>query len=77
MECQHEIRLLDDLLAVEVEVRKVQEQRILLRLRVLEIPDLVVREPFGLRMDSEGLVPRDDHLPRGITPGSGLLGIDA
>src|SRR6476659_11499818 len=73
MEREHEVGLLDDLLSVEVEVWKVQEQRILLRVRVLEVPDLMVRKPFGLRMDSQGLVPGNDHLPGGITPGSSLL----
>ena len=40
---EHEVGLLDDLLAVEVEVGEVQEQRVLVGRRVLEVPELVAR----------------------------------
>ena len=44
MEGQNEICLLDDLLAVELEVREVQQQRVLVARGVLEVPDLVIGE---------------------------------
>jgi hypothetical protein len=77
VEGEHEIGLLDDLLAVQVEVVEVQQERVLLRGRVLEVPDLVVGEALGLRMDAELFVPGDDHVARGVTPGRGLLQVGA
>ena len=74
---EHEVGLLDDLLAVEVEVGEVQEQRVLLGLGVLEVPDLVAGEALGLRVDAERLVPRDDHVVRGVAPGGRLLEVGA
>ena len=44
---------------------------------VLEIPDAVVRESLGLRVDAECLVPRDDDVPRGIAPARCFLVVGA
>ena len=49
---EHEVGLLDDLLAVEVEVGEVQEQRVLLGSGVREVPGLVLGEGLGLRMNA-------------------------
>ena len=38
---EHEVGLLDDLLAVELEVREVQQQRVLVGRGALEVPELV------------------------------------
>ena len=43
---QHEVGLLDDLLAVEVEVREVEQQRVLVGRRRLEVPVRVLGEPL-------------------------------
>src|SRR5207249_5841553 len=72
---ENEVRLPDHLLAVEVEVGEVKEQRVLLRLGVGEVPDLVARETLRLRMDAEGLVPRNHHRSGGVSPGRRLLEI--
>ena len=74
---EHEVGLLDHLLAVEVEVGEVQEQGILIRPRVLEVPDLVAGEALRLRVDAERVVPRDHDLVRGVSPGRRLLRIDS
>src|SRR5439155_27039600 len=50
---EHEVGLLENLLAVEVEVGEVQEQWVLIRPGIGEVPDLVVREALGLRVDAE------------------------
>ena len=74
---QHEVGLLEDLLPVEIGVGKVQEQRVLLRPCVLEVPELVAGEAFRLRVDAEPLVPRDHHLSGGVSPGCRLLEVGA
>src|SRR3712207_8620550 len=43
----HQVGLLDHLLAVQVEVRVVQQQRVRLRRRVLEVPVLQPGEALG------------------------------
>jgi hypothetical protein len=52
----HQVGLLDHLLAVELEVRVVQQQRILVRRRVLEVPGLVLQEVLILRVQAALLV---------------------
>src|SRR5215208_2319355 len=57
---EHEIGLLDDLLPVEVEVREVEQERMLVTFGRLEVPDLMVGESLRLRMtpslSSHGIV---------------------
>lgn len=43
--------LLDDLLAIRVEGREVEKQRILVWRRVVEVPQLVIGEALSLRVD--------------------------
>jgi hypothetical protein len=74
---QHEVRLLDDLLAIELEVREVQEQRVLVGAGAGEVPDLVLGEAFRLGVDAEGLVPQDDHVARRVSPHCRLLEVGA
>ena len=50
---EHEVRLLDDLLPVEVEVGKVKHQRVLVRPRRGEVPHLVRREALRLLVHAE------------------------
>jgi len=50
---QHEVGLLDDLLAVEVEVGEVQQQRVPLDGGAGEVPGLVAGEAVRLRVDAE------------------------
>jgi hypothetical protein len=64
VQCEHEVGLFDDLLTVEIEVRKVKEQGVLVGLGVLEVPDLMVRKALRLRVDasrdpSGSSIPRD------------------
>ena len=72
---QHEVGLLDDLLAVEVEVGHVQQQRVVLGRGVLEVPELVLGEPLRLRVHAEHLVERDRHGLRRVPPAGHLLGV--
>ena len=65
---QHQVGLFGDLLAVEVEVRHVLEQRVLVRTRVLEVPDLVIGETFGLRVHAEPFVVGNAHRCCGRPP---------
>ena len=44
---------------------------------LLEVPDLVAREALRLRVDAERLVPRDDHVAGGVSPGRRLLEVGA
>jgi hypothetical protein len=74
---EYEIRLLYDLLAVQLEVRDVQEQRILLGSRLLEAPDLVLGEALGLEVHAEVLVKRHEHCARRFAPRAGLVFADA
>ena len=57
---QDQIGLLDDLLAVELEVREVQKQRIALGRGGLEIPAVILEKAVRLRMQPEVVVVRDD-----------------
>ena len=72
---EHEVGLLDDLLAVEVEVREVQEQGILLRPRVFEIPELVAGEALRLRWTPSASSHGITIAVRCVAPGRGLLEI--
>ena len=72
VEREHEVGLLHDLLAVEVEVREVEQQRVAVA-RLLEVPELVVGEPLRLRVDAEQVVPGDDDVARRVAPGRRLL----
>jgi hypothetical protein len=74
---QHEIGLLHHLLAVQVEVREVQQQGILIRLRGGEVPTRVIRVHLALLVDAQAQVERDHH-PRGcVAPRRRLLLLDA
>ena len=74
---QHEIGLLHDLLAVQVEVGEVQQQRVLVGPCRREVPDRVVREPLGLLVHAQRLVVRDQHGLRRIAPRRRLLQSDS
>ena len=74
---EHEVGLLDHLLAVEVDVGEVQQQRVLLGRGVLEVPRLVLGEALGLGVDAQLLVEGDQHRLRGVAPGGRLLRVDA
>ena len=65
---QHQVRLLDHLLAVQLEVGEVQQQRVLARLRVLEVPELVLGEALGLWVHPARLVVGDEHALRRGAP---------
>ena len=43
----------------------------------VEVPDLVLGEALGLRVDAELLVVGDDHVLGGVAPGRRLLEVDA
>ena len=69
--------MFDDLLAVEVEVGEVQEQRVLVGCGCAEVPDLMHRETLGLGVHAERGLIGDEHR-RGCVPPSGrFLGVDA
>jgi hypothetical protein len=70
---ENEVGLLDDLLAVEVEVREVEQERVLIGLGVVEVPALVRGEALGLGMDAERLVAGDDDVVRRVPPARGFL----
>jgi hypothetical protein len=74
---QHQVGLLDDLLAVQVEVGEMQHQRVLPGRGAGEIPDLVPGEPSAWECTPRGLVERDGHGLGRIAPASGLLVADA
>ena len=74
---EDEIGLLDDLLAIEVKVREVQEQRVLVRRGVSEVPHLVFGKVLVLRGHPEVLVVRDEHLLGCLAPTGGLFGFHA
>ena len=65
---EYEVGLLDHLLSVEIEVGKVEEERVLIGPGVLEVPDLVVRVAVGLRVHAEARVERDEDVLRGRAP---------
>ena len=70
---EHEVGLLHDLLAVQVEVGIVEQQRVLRGVGAGEVPGLMVGEALRLRVDPEGLVPRDDHVLGRVPPCRRLL----
>ena len=74
---EDEVGLFDDLLAIEVKVREVQEQGVLVRRGVGEVPYLVFGKGLGLRGHSEALVIRDEHLLGCLAPSGGLVGVHA
>jgi hypothetical protein len=74
---QHEVRLLDDLLAVQVEVGEVQEQRVLVGSGAREIPGLMLGEGLRLGMNAQLLVVGDDDRRCGVPPAGCLLRVDA
>ena len=73
---EHDVGLLDDLLAVQLEVGVVQQQRVVVGRGDVEVPAGVVGEAVVLRVDAEALVVGDVHVRRGVAPGGGLLGAD-
>ena len=85
MHREDEVGLLDNLLAIEVKVREVQEQGVLVRRDVGEIPDLVFGKGFVLRGYPESHIIWDEHLLGCLAPAgclsvlyaecAGLLGI--
>ena len=77
VQCENEVGLLDDLLAVEVEVREVEQKRVLVGLGVVEVPALVRGEALRLGVHAERLVPGDDDVVRGVPPARGFLEVGA
>ncbi len=76
MDGQHQVGLLDHLLAVEVEVRVVQQQRVALLGGVVEVPDRVLGEPLVLRVHPETPVVRHHHRLGRVPPAGRLFGAD-
>src|SRR5437588_2340657 len=74
---QDKVGLLDDLLAIEIKVREVQQQGVLLRSSACEVPHLVFSKGFVLWGHSEALVVRDEHLLGCLAPTGGLFGVHA
>ena len=74
---EHQVGLFDDLLAVQVEVGVVEQQRIVVGRSAREVPDLVPGESLGLRVHAQRLVIRDVHGLPGVPPAGRLLGVDA
>src|SRR6266487_1942264 len=75
MHRKNEIGMLEDLLAIEVKVRGMQEQRVLVRSGASEIPHLVFGKGLGLRSYSKALIVRHKHLISSIAPTGDLFGI--
>ncbi len=73
---QHQIGLLDDLLAIEVEVVKVHHQRVLIGVRAPEVPHRMLGEPLSLGMHAERLVVGDEHGLGSVPPCGRLLRAD-
>ncbi len=73
---QHQVGLLDDLLAVDLEVGKVQEQRVRRARRPLEVPLRVVGEARGLRVHPDAFVVRLHHCVGSADPQRDLLVAD-
>ena len=70
---EDEVGLFDDLLAIEIKVREVQEQGVLVRCGMSEIPDLVFGKGFVLRGYPELLIVRDEHLLGCLAPAGCLV----
>ena len=65
---EHDVGLLDHLVAVELERVVVQQQRVLLRRRPREVPAFAIEEVLVLQDDAELLVARDVHVLGGTPP---------
>ena len=63
---EHEVGLLDHLLAIEIEVWEMEKQWVLVRLGGFEVPDLVVGEAFSLRMDTAVFVVKSPLMTTGL-----------
>jgi len=77
MHGEHEVGLVDHLLAIEVEVREVEQERVLVGRGGAEVPDLVTGEGLRLGVDAERIVVGDAHRSRRVPPRSHLLVVDA
>ena len=77
MHREDEVGLLDDLLAIEIKVREVQEQGVLVWRGVSEVPHLVFGKVLVLRGHSEALVVGDEHLLGCLAPAGRLVGLHA
>jgi hypothetical protein len=77
VQCENEVGLLDDLLAVEVEVREVEQERVLIGLGVVKVPALVRGEALRLWVHAERLVPGNDDVVRRVPPARGFLEVRA
>jgi hypothetical protein len=65
---QHDVRLLDDLVAVELERVEVEQERVLAGRRRREVPSLALEEAAVLEHDPEGRVAQDVHGGGGAAP---------
>ncbi len=74
---EHEIGLLHDLLAVQIEVGEVVVQQVLLGVRRLEVPPRQIRVARRLRVHAPGRVERDVHRVGRRLPSRDLLRRDA
>ena len=72
---EDEVGLLDDLLAIEVKVREVQEQGVLVRRGVGEVPHLVFGKGLVLWGHSQAFVVGDEHLLGCLAPSGCLVGL--
>ena len=72
----HQVGLLHHLLAVEVEVGVVEQQRVVVGAGAGEVPAGVLGEVLRLRVDFELLVVGDRHRLRRVAPGGDLLVVD-
>src|SRR4051812_34596103 len=70
---ENEVGLLDDLHAIEIEVREVEQERVLVGFRAVKVPALVRGEAFRLGVHTERLVPGDDNIVRSVPPARGFL----
>jgi hypothetical protein len=74
---QHQVGLLDHLFAIEVEVRVVEQQRVVLGRSAREVPLLIAGEALHLRVHAELVVVGKVHGGGRAPPGRGLLVVDA
>ena len=77
IEREDKVGLLDHLARVEREVREVQQQRILIRARGIEVPPAVASETLGLCRHAQFHVERDRHCVGGTAPPNDLVVVDA
>ena len=73
---EHDVGLLEHLVAVDHERVEVQQQRPLVGRGVLEVPHLALEEHLVLRMDAEGRAERDVQRLGGPIPRLGLAGVE-